>query len=190
MPGLPDPVQFCRNHWQLFVKDLEERGAQRAAAVAVMWRSLDKSNLIAAALVIALGVYVASEASAWQYLSKDGPGPGFFPLWTGIGMIVLAAALVAGQVMHVLAGAAVEKTRWAGTGRVLLGWFGLMVSIALLEPAGFTVSFLLLTIFLVVGVFRRTLMAALAVGFGASIGFWILFVKLLKVQLPAGPWGF
>ena len=155
-----------------------------------MWRNLDKSELVAAALVIALGIYVVSEASAWQYLSKDGPGPGFFPLWTGVCMIILASGLLVFQALRALKGAAVEKTNWAGAGRVLLGWFGLMVSIALLQPAGFTVSFLLLTFFLVVGVFRRPIGAALAVGLGSSIGFWVVFVKILKVQLPAGPWGF
>jgi hypothetical protein len=33
-------------------------------------------------------------------------------------------------------------------------------------------------------------MVALAVELGSSIGFWVLFVMLLEVQLPAGPWGF
>ncbi len=155
-----------------------------------MWRSLNKSDLVAAMLLIALGVYVVVEAAAWPYLTKDGPGPGFFPLWTGICIVALAAFLVALQMRQALRGEAVEKTRWAGSGRVLAGWAGLMVCVALLKPAGFTVSFLLLTLFLVMGVFRRSLTAALAVGLGSSIGFWFLFVKLLKVQLPAGPWGF
>ena len=155
-----------------------------------MWRSLNKSELIAATLLIALGVYIVTEAVQWPYLNKDGPGPGFFPFWTGLCILGLAAGLIALQAQHAIKGGAVEKTNWAGSGRVLAGWAGLMVSIALLEPAGFTVSFLLLTIFLVMGVFRRSLVAALAVGIGASFGFWLLFVKLLKVQLPAGPWGF
>lgn len=155
-----------------------------------MWRSLNKSDLVAATLLIALGAYIVAEAVKWPYLTKDGPGPGFFPLWTGICIVALAAALVALQMRYALRGEAAEKAKWAGSGRVFAGWVGLMVSIALLEPAGFTVSFLLLTIFLVVGVFRRSLAAALAVGLGSSIGFWFLFVKLLKVQLPAGPWGF
>jgi len=155
-----------------------------------MWRSLNKSELIAATLLIALGIYIISEAVNWPYLSKDGPGPGFFPLWIGICMVVLAAALIALQAIHAIKKGSVERTNWAGSGRVLLGWAGLMVSIALLKPAGFVVSYLLLTAFLVAGVFRRPIGAALAVGLGSAIGFWVLFVVLLKVQLPAGPWGF
>jgi putative tricarboxylic transport membrane protein len=155
-----------------------------------VWKALNKSELITAFLFIALGAYIIAEASEWPYLTKDGPGPGFFPLWTGICMVALAAALVLLQAVHAIKQGAVEKTNWAGSGRVLTGWAGLMVSIALLKPAGFIVSFLLLTFFLVMGVYRRSLVAALTVGLGSSIGFWVLFVKLLKVQLPAGPWGF
>ena len=156
----------------------------------VMWRSLNKSELIAATLLIALGVYIVAEAVKWPYLTKDGPGPGFFPLWIGICIVALAAALVALQMPQVIKGQAVEKTKWTGSGRVLLGWAGLMISIALLQPVGFVVSYLLLTVFLVAGVFRRPIGAALVVGIGSAIGFWLLFVQLLKVQLPTGPWGF
>lgn len=155
-----------------------------------MWRSLNKSELTAATLLIALGIFIVSEAVNWPYLSKDGPGPGFFPLWTGICIIALAGALVVLQSVQAVRGAMIEKTNWAGSGRIFAGWAGLMISIALLEPAGFIVSFLLLCLFLVMGVFRRSLVAALAVGLGSSIGFWLLFVKLLKVRLPEGPWGF
>jgi putative tricarboxylic transport membrane protein len=146
--------------------------------------------LTAAALLIALGIFIVVQAVEWPYLNKDGPGPGFFPLWTGICLIALATALVVLQVLHAIRHGPVDKTNWAGAGRVLAGWLGLMIAIALLKPAGFIVSFLLLTVFLVTGIFRRPLMVALAVGLGSSIGFWVLFVMLLEVQLPAGPWGF
>lgn len=173
-----------------FRKDQEESGATRAAAAVVMLTKLDRSELIAASLLIALGVYIVVEAAQWPYLNKDGPGPGFFPLWIGICIVALATVLIGMQMRQARKGEVPEKAHWGGSGRVLTGWAGLMVCIALLEPAGFTVSFLLLTVFLVMGVFRRSLVAALAVGLGSAFGFWILFVKLLKVQLPTGPWGF
>jgi len=52
------------------------------------------------------------------------------------------------------------------------------------------VSYVLLTIFLVRAVFRESWTAALTVALVSAAGFWVLFVKLLRVQLPAGPWGF
>jgi len=155
-----------------------------------LWRSLNKSELVAALLLIGLGAFVLARAWDWPYLTPDGPGPGFFPVWIGICIIALAALLVAAQVVRATARSPVAATKWPGAGRVLAGWAGLMVCVALLETAGFTASFLLLTVFLVMVIFRRRFLPALILGVSASAGFWVLFVKLLKVQLPAGPWGF
>ena len=184
--------QGCRAHpVRSEIHHAERRsGAARAAMVVGLWKSLNKSELVAAVLLIGLGVFVLTQAWDWPYLTADGPGPGFFPLWIGICIIVLATVLVALQVVHAIRQGAVEATNWKGVLRVLAGWAGLMVCIALLKPAGFVASFLLLVMILVTAVFRRTFFSALIVGVCASAGFWVLFVKLLQVQLPAGPWGF
>lgn len=165
-------------------------GATRVAINVGVWGSLNKSELVTAFLLIGLGGFVLMQAWDWPYLTADGPGPGFFPVWIGICIIALAALLVALQLVHALGQSPVVATKWSGTGRVLTGWVGLIVCIALLEPAGFVASFLLLTMFLVIVIFRRRFLPALILGVSASAGFWVLFVKVLKVQLPAGPWGF
>ncbi len=162
----------------------------RVAATMNFWKSLNKSELVAAGLLIALGVSIVQQARDWVYVTPDGPGPGFFPLWIGSAIIALATVVVLRHLFAVFRQQPVAKINWKGTRRVLLGWTGLAVSIALLEPAGFVVSFLLLVLFLVMVIYRRSFIAALCVGLGATAGFWILFVKLLQVQLPAGPWGF
>lgn len=154
------------------------------------WKSLDRSELVGALLVIALGVFVAAEAWDWPYLTKDGPGPGFFPLWIGIALIGLSGLLVVLQVADAGGGKPVPRTSWKGAGPVLVGWAALMVTAALLKPAGFTVTYALLTVFLIRMVFRQSWRAALTVSLVSAAGFWVLFVKLLRVQLPAGPWGF
>ena len=154
------------------------------------WRNLNKSELIAAALLFALGLSIIFQALAWTYLTPDGPGPGFFPLWAGIGITVLSAGVAFFHIYAVFNEQPVERTNWDGSARVLGGWAGLAVAIALLKPAGFVVSFFLLTLFLVFFVFRRRFITALAVGIGSCAGFWLVFEKLLDVQLPIGPWGF
>jgi putative tricarboxylic transport membrane protein len=146
--------------------------------------------LVTALLLAALGTYIVAEASQWPYLSKDGPGPGFFPLWTGILIIALAGVQTVLVAVQATKGEVPDATHWKGSGRVIVGWAGLMISIALLKWAGFIASFLLLCLFLVMGIFHRSFVAAMAVGLGSSIAFWVLFAKLLQVQLPAGPWGF
>jgi putative tricarboxylic transport membrane protein len=155
-----------------------------------LWKSLNKSELVAALALVALGGCIVRYASAWGYMTKDGPGPGFFPLWSGIFIIVLAGWLVVAQLLRAYREGAAPGTDWKGSGRVLLGWAALMVSIALLKTAGFLASYLLLVVFLGVVIFRRRFVTALAVGLAASAGFWLVFVELLNVQLPAGPWGF
>jgi putative tricarboxylic transport membrane protein len=154
------------------------------------WKSLDKSELVGALLLAAFGAYIAAAAWEWPYLTKDGPGPGFFPLWIGISMIGLSAALVVLQLVDIKRGRPVHRTSWKGAGPVVAGCVALVVAAALLKPAGFLASYTLLTIFLVRAVFRQSWTAALTVSLVSAVAFWILFVKLLRVQLPAGPWGF
>lgn len=167
---------------------MEERA--QPAAMRMNWKALNKSELVAAGLLIALGILIVRTAARWVYLTPDGPGPGFFPMWTGGSIIALAAVIVLRHIYLVWKQQPVERTNWRGSARVLIGWLGLAVSIALLKPLGFTVSFLLLVFFLVMVIFRQSFLAALSVGAGAAVGFWLLFVKALQVQLPAGPWGF
>jgi putative tricarboxylic transport membrane protein len=154
------------------------------------WRLLDRSELVGALLLAALGVFVASAAWDWPYLTRDGPGPGFFPLWIGMALVGLSALLVARQYAEARSGKPSAATGWKGARPVLVGWVALMVAAALVKPAGFTVTYALLTAFLIRVVFRRTWTAALAVSLVSAAAFWLLFVKLLRVQLPAGPWGF
>jgi len=155
-----------------------------------LWKAVNKSELVAAGLLVALGILIVTHANSWVYLTTAGPGPGFFPFWTGIAIIVLAILTAGKHLLEVLRRQRVEQIKWTGNGRVLLGWFALAVSIALLKPAGFVVSYLLLTLFLVKVIYGRSFVSALSVGVGSAAGFWLLFAKFLQVQLPAGPWGF
>ncbi|MBI3044030.1 MAG: tripartite tricarboxylate transporter TctB family protein [Betaproteobacteria bacterium] len=154
------------------------------------WKSVDKSQLVGALLLVALGAFVAADAWRWPYLTKDGPGPGFFPLWIGIALIVLSGAQIVVQVATSRDGKDAGRTSWKGAAPVLAGWVALMVAAALIRPAGFVASYALLTIFLIRFVFQRSWTAAVTVSLTSAAGFWVLFVKLLRVQLPAGPWGF
>ncbi|HEX4781178.1 MAG TPA: tripartite tricarboxylate transporter TctB family protein, partial [Usitatibacter sp.] len=46
-------------------------------------------------VLAALGAYIVTAARAWAYMTEDGPGAGFFPMWYGSLMIVLSLVLVA-----------------------------------------------------------------------------------------------
>lgn len=153
-------------------------------------RAIDKSELAGAGVLAALGAFVAWQAWDWPYLTPDGPGPGFFPLWIGAILVVLSLVLAGRELRTAVRGRPFETVAWDGAGSVLSGWAALVVSIALLEPAGFVASFALLALFLVRVTFRRPLKQAVAVALGSAVAFWIVFAGLLQVRLPAGPWGF
>ena len=53
-----------------------------------------KGELLAGAVLAAFGVFVIYEAHSLPYTSESGPGPGFFPLWIGIGIFVCSMSML------------------------------------------------------------------------------------------------
>jgi putative tricarboxylic transport membrane protein len=150
------------------------------------------SDLWAGFALAALGVYIVVQAARWDYMGPDGPGPGFFPLWYGIAMVVLSAALVFAGVRarRARAAAAGALFPWERIGRALLVWLAFAVSVALSEVLGFTISFGLLCFFIVALMYRRPLKVAAAVAIACAVGFYVVFPLALGVALPTGWVGF
>jgi putative tricarboxylic transport membrane protein len=124
----------------------------------------------------ALGGYIVYAARGWEYLGPDGPGPGFFPLWYGVAMLVLSLALVFSSQS--------AKVDWKGAGRVLAAWGAFAVSVVLLKLAGFLIGFAALTFFIVAVMYRRPPVVAALVAGGTAAGFYLIFPLALGVQLP------
>jgi putative tricarboxylic transport membrane protein len=149
----------------------------------------NKSDLVSGACLAAFGVYIAVASSRLAYVSENGPGPGFMPLWLGVGLIVLALSLIGID----LARPAAERIRKSGNwpvARALGGWLAVMGGIIVLPRLGFSLGLALLTIFLVVVLDRRSFWTALSVAFGLALSFYVVFVLALGLSLPSGPWGF
>ena len=130
--------------------------------------------------LVALAAYVVVQASGWDYSGPDGPGAGFFPLWYGIVMLVLAAALVASSLLH----GEPKRVDWRGAGRALAVSAALAVSVLLYKLAGFVVGFAALAFFIVWVMYRRPWPLAAAVAIGLAGGFYLVFPLLLGVNLP------
>ena len=150
----------------------------------------DKGNLISGACLAAFGIYVISVASRLPYVSEVGPGSGFFPLWLGIGLVLFASGLMFGSLASSGNRAKNESQSWKTSTRALAGWLAMMIAIALLGRIGFALSFVILTMFLIVALDRRPARLAVAVGIGLAVAFHLIFVIALDVSLPVGPWGF
>jgi putative tricarboxylic transport membrane protein len=144
----------------------------------------DRANLFAAGALALFGSYIIWVAARLPYVSDVGPGPGFFPLWLGIGIIAFSGALLFSS----RAGSGAPAAKPAG--RAIAGWLALIAAIALVGRVGFLLSFVALTLFLLTGVDRRPALLGLTVALGLAIVFQLVFVAALDVPLPKGPWGF
>jgi putative tricarboxylic transport membrane protein len=141
----------------------------------------DKGNVLAGAVLAAFGIYVIWVAARLPYVSDVGPGPGFFPLWLGIGLVVFAAGLMFASFTSSANKAQSPSQSSNLMIRSLAGWLAVMVAIALLGWLGFAASFILLTIFLIVVLDRRSLLLAVGVGVGLAVVFHVIFVVALDV---------
>jgi putative tricarboxylic transport membrane protein len=150
----------------------------------------DKGNLAAGVVLAAFGAYVISVAVKLPYVSEVGPGPGFFPLWLGIGLVLFAGALMLASFTSAASETESQTQSWQMTMRSLSGWVAVMVAIALLGIIGFAVSFIFLTVFLIVALERRPVLLALGVGIALAVVFQLIFVVALDVSLPKAVWGF
>lgn len=150
----------------------------------------DKGNLTAGIVLGGFGLYVISVAVRLPYVSDVGPGPGFFPLWLGIGLVLFASTLIFTSIASLRQGPTKETEAWRLMARSLSGWLALMIAIALLGSIGFVASFIILTIFLIVALERRPALLALGVGVGLAVAFHLIFVVALDVSLPKAVWGF
>jgi putative tricarboxylic transport membrane protein len=150
----------------------------------------DRGNLAAGVVLVCFGLYVISVAVELPYVSDVGPGPGFFPLWLGIGLVLFAATLILTSFTSLSPPPANQTRSWRLTARSLCGWLALMIAIALLGTIGFVASFIILTIFLIVALDRRPPLLAMVVGVGLAVLFQLIFVVALDVSLPKAVWGF
>jgi putative tricarboxylic transport membrane protein len=125
-----------------------------------------------------LAAYIIVQASRWEYLGQDGPGPGFFPLWYGVAMAALSLALVVSSARRKDS----ERIEWSS--RALVTWLALAIAVAALKLAGFLACFAALTFFIVAVMYRRPLKVAATVAIAAAAAFYVVFPLALGVRLP------
>ena len=134
-------------------------------------------------VLAALGAYVVVTARRWDYMTEEGPGAGFFPMWYGGIMLALSLLLALGAVVKPSRGPAVA---WKDVSRALAAWVAFVACVALMPLLGFAVSFALLAAFIVRFMCGEKLRTALLVGIVGAAGFHALFELALDLSLPRG----
>ena len=140
------------------------------------------AELVAAAAVFALGLGALGGALGLGFWTR-GPGPGFFPLWLGV-LLVLLAAVWAGQVVRGKNVHEPEPIPSGGRRAVALVLGALLVAILLLDVVGYQLSMTALVLFVLVAVGRRGWFSSIVVALAAGVGIYALFANVLQVYLP------
>jgi putative tricarboxylic transport membrane protein len=153
-------------------------------------RRINRGDVWSGAVLAALGVYIVVQARQWDYLAPDGPGPGFFPMWYGVALVVLSLAMVVSRLVRSAPSHAHAAVKWDEVWRALAAWAAFATGAALLNVLGFVLVYALLSVFVACVMYRRPLRTGVAAGaLGAAI-FYVVFALALEVTLPAGILGF
>ncbi|HUQ27725.1 MAG TPA: tripartite tricarboxylate transporter TctB family protein [Usitatibacter sp.] len=131
----------------------------------------------------ALGAYILVTARRWDYMTEEGPGPGFFPIGYGGLMLALSILLVLGAVLKPSQRAQVQ---WKDVSRAMTAWAAFVACVAIMPLAGFAIAFALLAVFIVKVMCGERLRTALIVGIAGSAAFYALFELALDLSLPRG----
>lgn len=147
-----------------------------------------RADLVAGAalLLVALGALVTGGRLAWGTITQ--PGPGFFPRALAVLLAVLSLALLTRGLRHPGADLREQWAGGAGRRRVLLMTATLLGYVLLVGTAGYLLTTAALFVVMVRWVGGRGWTATLLTGAIGSAGSYLLFGRLLRVELPAGLW--
>jgi hypothetical protein len=153
-----------------------------------------RQRIGALALVAVGAVFTWRSLSDLPFGTIDNPGPGITPLALAILLIVFALWSVmgggTGRADRAETGDREEETADHGATRhAVFIILGILVSAVAFGVIGYRLTVLGLLLFYLGFVERKPLIVTLLVSFGIAFGSHALFVHVLKVSLPSGPWG-
>ncbi|MEW6671336.1 MAG: tripartite tricarboxylate transporter TctB family protein [Thermodesulfobacteriota bacterium] len=146
----------------------------------------------AACLIIFIfSIWVGVEAIHMNYYTSLGPGPGFFPFWLALFMILMCIIWFIQLWLKPLKGKAMDAVPdRAGLLRVAALIASTAVFGLLVEHLGFSLLMFAFLLFLLYALGRQTLFVTLTVSIFGSFGVYYVFTKYLNVHLPECPISF
>lgn len=116
------------------------------------------------------------------YMAETAPGPGFFPLWVGLGLMLLSGILFLRA--HPSPAPFIENR--SGFRKAMVVAAAFLVYVLTLGYLGSLVGLALFLAFLVGWVERRGWRAWIGTAFVGSLSCYLLFEVWLRVPLPRG----
>ena len=143
-----------------------------------------RPSAIAGILLLVFGLFIAWQASLLRVGTPASPGPGLFPFWLGLALVVLAIPITVKGGSDV--GPADRPATTAASGRqIALVVTVVLATPLLLEPVGYMITMTLVTLVLL-RLSRHTWRTAALVGFGAVACTYLLFDGVFGLRLPQG----
>ncbi|GAB2832011.1 tripartite tricarboxylate transporter TctB family protein [Microbacterium insulae] len=147
-------------------------------------------GVIAACVFFLLGIVTTLASIPLGLWTQLGPGPGFFPFWTGL---ILSAASIAwgitqwrqpNVVEHAPTPEAAAAETPASPKQIIVTVSSLIALAVLLQILGFQLSVLLFLLFQLRIVARRSWLLTVILSLAGSFGVYALFANVLGVPLP------
>jgi putative tricarboxylic transport membrane protein len=141
-----------------------------------------RRDLVGGVVGVALGAGVVAGAVGLRVGTPTSPEPGFFPLLGGLGVAVMAGVLLVQAALgRSTGGEAFGELRRPA---ILVG--ALAIYVAILEPVGYVIATLAIAgvMLRVLGVHSWRVLVTGSVGLAGAT--WLLFARLLGIDLPAG----
>jgi Kef-type K+ transport system membrane component KefB len=152
--------------------------------------NLGTKDLIPAIIWVIIGVLLAIESYNLDIGYLRNPGPGFMPFLLGIILILLSFPILVQSLKDIKREKKREASIWVGIDfwKISLAVVIQLIYCFMLEKVGFSVAtfFCLFLLFKFIG--SEKMVKALIVTSITVISAYILFIIVLKVQMPSFPW--
>jgi putative tricarboxylic transport membrane protein len=169
-----------------------------------MGHIMRRTDAIVGVVTLAVGAYALHGALALSYFFNGAPGPGFFPRFLSIALILLGGAQLVRAFMpqprpadsgeqeetSTTAHQARETPDQRGylrVGGIAAGW---IASAAIIDRIGFLIAMVLLVLYLGLVIDRKRGWRPIVLALVMPTAIYLAFSRLLQVQLPTGPLGF
>lgn len=146
------------------------------------------ADVISGVFWLALGILLFIWSAGHQIGNIVNPGPGFYPLGLGLLLIFLSLILLAGKARRCFTNVEEVPRLFATGGWKKIGYTVLVLLLGtfLFESIGYLLTIFLFMVFLMLGRELRSWKKTLLIAILATLGIYVVFVRLLEQPLPRG----